>query len=58
LQTLLAFSGASLDLGEATTGHDMGGGIYVVDQVPAAGSGAERIVLTLEDLETLLTWIG
>ncbi|WP_380783110.1 hypothetical protein [Sphingomonas sp. R86520] len=58
LETLRAFSGATVDLGEGTTGHYMGCGIYVVDQVPADGSGAQRIVLTLEDLETLLAWVG
>jgi len=36
----------------------MGCGIYAVDQVPADGSGAQRIVLTLEDLETPLAWVG
>lgn len=36
----------------------MGCGIYVVDLVPAYGSGAQRIVLTLEDLETLLAWVA
>jgi hypothetical protein len=58
LETLKAFSAASVDLGEGTTGHYMGCGIYVVDQVPADGSGPQRIVLTLEDLETLLAWVG
>lgn len=58
LETLKAFSGALVDLGEGTTGHYMGCGIYVVDQVPADGSGPRRIVLTLEDLETLLAWAG
>lgn len=58
LETLKAFGGAVVDLGEGTTGHYMGCGIYVVDQVPADVSGAQRIVLTLEDLETLLAWVG
>jgi hypothetical protein len=58
LETLKAFSGASVDLGEGTTGHYMGCGIYVIDQVPADGSGPQRIVLTLDDLETLLAWVG
>jgi hypothetical protein len=55
---LRAFGGASVDLREGTTGHYMGCGIYVVDLVPAYGSGAQRIVLTLEDLETLLAWVA
>ena len=33
-------------------------GVYVVDQVTADGSETQRIVLTLEDLETLPAWIG
>lgn len=58
LETLRAFSGATVDLGEGTTGHYMGCGIYVVDQLPPDSSGAQRVVLTLDDLETLLAWVG
>ncbi len=58
LETLKAFVGASVDLGEGTTGHYMGCGIYIVDQVQAEVQGRQRIVLTLGDLETLLAWIG
>lgn len=43
-----------VDLGEEATGHYMGCGIYVADQIPADGSGTQRVVLTLEDLGTLL----
>lgn len=58
LETLKVCGGTSVDLGGGTTGHYMGWAIHVVDQVPADGSGAQRIVLRLEDRETLLAWIG
>ncbi len=58
LETLNSFDGASVDLGEGAAGHYMGCGVYVVDQVTADGSETHRVVLTREDLETLLAWVG
>lgn len=57
MEALLSSSGASLDLGEGTTGHYMGCGVYVVDQVQADGGSAQRIVLSERDLRALLAGV-
>lgn len=48
-----------LDLGDGNTFADnMGCGVVVIDQVDRDTQTLQRVVLTKEDLETLLTWIG
>lgn len=48
-----------LDLGDGNTFADnMGCGVVVIDQVDRDTQAHQRVVLTKEDLEKLLTWIG